>query len=253
MTTPSGGRDRGAVLRLLITGFFDWRELGSPPDLHRLRDNPSGRLLFGEIDPGGGPSPPAGGVLAALLDEAWQREVGVEAAFNVLPVAWGVAEGLAYDRHDVVIHMGLGVYDDDDILVVERGAYHRREGLDARERPPADAAFALGVGIDEVIRAPSWLDDGLDMLNGSRCEGYRLEVKEARFDNVFLCNETHGRALLSLGEGSGGGGLLAAYFIHLPYPRAGDERALADAVKTLIASLVGQVHARACQPSSLKA
>ena len=245
MRPASTGGEAKANLRLLLTGFFDWQDLGSPPELSRSRENPSGRLLMGGGETDGGAAASGRGALAEMLDGAWQREARVEVSVEVLPVVWDVARRLSYDRYDVVIHMGLGVYDHDDVLLLERGAFHRREGLDARGVSPATASFVPGLEVDQVIRAPAWLDAGLEALDGLVVEGYRVTVKDARADNVFLCNETHARALISLADQARGAGPLAAYFIHLPRPRGANERALALGVKSLIGSLVAQVHQRA--------
>ncbi len=230
--------------RLLVTGFFDWREVGSPPDLSRLDHNPSGRLL--RADPararsGGGER---GGALRGLLDEAWQRAQGVEATFEILPVVWDVATNISYDEYDVVVHLGLGVYDHEEVLWLERGAMHRREGLDARGLEPATTTFVSDHDVDERIQGPRWLDEGIASLEGARCGGYQVVVRQARRDNIFLCNETHGRSLFRVRKEADSAGILAAYFIHLPYPRDDDEGGLALGVERLICLLLDQIRAQ---------
>ena len=49
--------------------------------------------------------------------------------FQTLPTTWMTSCTLdVVDTYDVVIHMGLGVYDCDDKLLVEKGAYNGRNG-----------------------------------------------------------------------------------------------------------------------------
>ena len=228
-----------------MTGFFDWRDVGTAAARYRLRDNPSGRLLCGAIEDGEDPRPPSRGVLATCMDAPWRARVGVEVTFQVLPVLWGVSEGIPYDHYDVVIHTGLGVYDVPDRIVVERGAFHRREGLDVCGCAPERPSFAPGRELDTIIEGPAWLEEEFAALDGATVGGHQIEVKDARVDNIFLCNETHGRALVSLGDGAGAGGPLAAFFLHLPDPVDGDDRGLAIAVRALIDRLIRHVRAAA--------
>ena len=72
-------------MRVLVTGFNDWKELGEPPNVWRCRDNPSCRLLVGEaLD-----AEPSqfDGPLAARLRERAPR---IEWRFATMPVTWGV-------------------------------------------------------------------------------------------------------------------------------------------------------------------
>ena len=71
--------------RVLVTGFHDWRDLGTPPNIWRTRNNPSGRLVLGDACE----YPPAvrSGELARLLRQRTEFEV----SFMTLPVIWGAA------------------------------------------------------------------------------------------------------------------------------------------------------------------
>jgi hypothetical protein len=182
--------------------------------------------------------------LRELLHEGWQRARAVEVTFDILPVVWDVAERIMYRAYDVVIHLGLGVYDRDDELWLERGAHHRREGLDACGAAPATPTFASSALVDARIQGPRWLDEGIARLDGARCGGYRVLAKPARRDNIFLCNETHGRSLCHVRDVATSTGILAAYFIHLPSPQDEDEGALALGVERLICLLLDQVRAQ---------
>jgi len=111
-------------LRVLITGFHDWRELEG--NVWRCRDNPSCRLIYGAACP----TPPIerrGPLVAALAAQ------GLDASFDfvTMPTLWSTAAGLDLLAYDVVVHMGLGVYDSHTTLLLECGAYNERRGTDA--------------------------------------------------------------------------------------------------------------------------
>ena len=121
-----------APLRVLVTGFNDWKDLGDPPNVWRCRDNPSCRLLVGDpiVE---APSAFEGPLVEALKDAAGTR--AITWSFATLPVTWGVTtERTPYADHDVVVHLGLGVYDRDDEVFVEAGGYNLRRGTDAAGR-----------------------------------------------------------------------------------------------------------------------
>lgn len=215
--------------RVLVTGFCDWKELGEPPDEWRCRDNPSGRLLTGAPTDGGPPAALAGPLVDRLCDGG-----GLDWSFRLLPVTWGVLERQPdLDEFDVLINLGLGVYDRDDQLQPERGAYNRRAGDDA-----------LGRRVDEPLDAgaPALLPelpdtaDRLRAAEGRRFGPYAVRVADARADNVYLCNETHARALAWARRGTG----RTAFFIHLPHApdREGGMEVLAEGVAALIRAMV---------------
>jgi hypothetical protein len=58
-------KTKGRPVRVLVTGFNDWKELGKPANLWRCRDNPSCRLLLGATS--ATPPPVRAGEMAALL------------------------------------------------------------------------------------------------------------------------------------------------------------------------------------------
>ena len=73
--------------------------------------------------------------------------------------------------------------------------------------------------------------------------GFVLTVAPARPKNAFICNETHFRALqaqIHATSSPGEASLKAAYFLHIPFPKKGDEdhSALAHGVANLLNQLV---------------
>ena len=121
-------------LRCLITGFHDWRELEN--NVWRCRDNPACRLLLGP--PSDSPPLVRKGPLVRALQHAF-ADGSVEFTFQTLPVTWNTAAGLDLMLFDVVVHLGLGVYDCHDTILLEQDAYNLR-----CDRP--DALANLGGG-----------------------------------------------------------------------------------------------------------
>ena len=225
-----------AAKRVLVTGFNDWKELGDPPDIWRCRDNPSCRLLLG-APRSGQPDPVEGGALLGRLRAIEADDAGrpIEWSFETLPVTWGVSEGLAIRDYDLVVHLGLGVYDRFDRILVEDGAYNRRAGADA-----------AGEGRDEAIEAgaerraaPPEVRARGAALEGAHFGDYEVQVAEARESNDYLCNETHYRALQELEAATAEGRALArVHFVHIPYARDEDYEALAEGVAGVVGALV---------------
>lgn len=224
-------------LRVLVTGFNDWRDLGEPPNIWRCRDNPSCRLLLGEprdVEPDRIEGGPLLGELARL-----GRVDGREIEWNyaTLPVTWGAAESIELRGYDVVIHLGLGVYDRDDQILVERGAFNLRRGNDAAGFA-RDEAIEAERGLERA--APAELSAALERVNGKTLGGYEVEVKAARESNSYLCNETHYRALVELEAARAAGERLRqVHFVHIPYARGGDYAALARGVGATVSLLLG--------------
>jgi hypothetical protein len=218
-------------VRVLVTGFNDWRELGEPPNVWRCRDNPSCRLLLGEAHDAQ-PQRHAGPLVARL--EAAAPEV--EWRFQTMPVTWGAFARVPTDV-DVIVNLGLGVYDRFDALQLESGAYNLRRGADAAG---VDAAGPIADGSEHVLAAPesSPIASRLASLTNASIAGYSVVVASAREDNSYLCNETHYHALSALVRGDGQ--LREVYFLHIPYAEDGDYAALADGVSGVILRLIGR-------------
>jgi hypothetical protein len=240
--------------RVLITGFHDWRELQA--NIWRCRDNPSCRLLLGS--PSAAPAIERDGpLLRALKDNAACK---AEFTCQTLPVLWGTAAGLDLLSFDVVIHLGLGVYDRHDTIIVERGAFNMRKSIpDAIGHTPK-ATNTSGTGAVIEGAAPECLSclhmqpryealarEPAALVSDDARGPFVVLEAPARDENTYICNETHWRALRAVEHASklnGRGGtearLRAAYFLHLPYPRERDpdHEQLAVAVAELVSRIV---------------
>jgi pyrrolidone-carboxylate peptidase len=222
----------GQPVRVLVTGFNDWKELGDPPNVWRCRDNPSCRLLLGEPknDEPGTDADYDGPLVQRLRAQA----PDVQWRFATMPVTWGAASSQPTDV-DVIINIGLGVYDRFDALQLEVGAYNLRQGTDAagivRAEPIEPAASS------SMLAAPdhSPIAAHIEALAGRTIAGYELLAAPARADNSYLCNETHYSALTALHAGAGS--LRAVYFLHIPHAESGDYERLADGVAAVVLSL----------------
>ena len=232
--------------RVLITGFTDWKKNATGSNLWRCNDNPSCRLLLGAATE----APPIlrEGPLVQALKNA---NVQADFTFEVLPVTWGTANGLDLSSFDVVIHIGLGVYDSHSKLLLENGAYNlRSESRDALNRPGtgeviesgAQKHLKLGSGMlkryADLRRQPSTLTTA-----AGNAPAFVVVEAPSRKENSYICNETHWRSLRAVEEsgGSDEARLAAAYFIHVPYAHPQREAGydeLAAAVAALVARVV---------------
>ena len=222
-------------LRVLVTGFNDWKDLGEPPNVWRCRDNPSCRLLVG--DPiSETPTAFEGPLVRALEDAAGARDISW--SFATLPVTWGItAERTPYAAHDVVVHLGLGVYDRDDELFVEAGGYNLRRGTDAAGRAVEEPI----VEGDTVVPAPAEVAAKVTAVDGRTFGRMRARVMPAREENTYLCNETHTLALEAVAQSRARGGRLEeAYFVHIPQPKDQDWDALAESVAGVVVALTSR-------------
>lgn len=219
-------------LTVLVTGFHDWEELGEPPNVWRCRDNPSCRLLVGEPSterPTRFDGPLVQALRTSAPDYSWR--------FSTLPVTWGAYESLDTSQVDVVVNLGLGVYDSVDRLFLEDGAYNLREGADAAGAEPDSAAFAEH---GDTVAEPGSTAGRLAAFDGRAFGNYTVVVKPARPENSYLCNETHLRALSDVRASALDDTLplRAAYFVHIPYADGDDYAALAAGVSGLVQELV---------------
>lgn len=222
-------------VRVLVTGFNDWRELGEPPNVWRCRDNPSCRLLLGDAHDA---EPRAyAGPLVQRLEAA---APDVEFRFATMPVTWGAFTNVPTDV-DVIINIGLGVYDRFDALQLEAGAYNLRHGSDAAG---VELLGPIDAGAEPTLAAPtsSPIASRLVSLTGRSIAGYTVVVAEAREANSYLCNETHYHALAALASvlARGEGPLREVYFLHIPYAKDDDYAALADGVSGVVLGLLGR-------------
>lgn len=226
-------------LRVLVTGFNDWKDLGDPANVWRCRDNPSCRLLLGSetLDR---PTTHEG-PLVRMLERRTTTANGraIAWSFGTMPVTWGIADTLPdYADYDVVVHLGLGVYDTFDVLQLEDGAYNGRRGADAVGRE-ADEAIASSTAqvLDAAAGTP--IASRVRTLDGRSFGDYTLRVARARPDNSYLCNETHFRALERVNASvEAGQRLRQAYFVHIPYAEHDDYARLAQGVAGVVFALV---------------
>jgi len=229
-------------LRVLVTGFNDWKELGVPPALWRCRDNPSCRLLLGDPTTAR-PTAFAGPLASRLVAITTAGDRPIQWSFSTLPVTWEVASTEPdYAANDIVVHLGLGVYDRTDVIYVEDGAYNERRGADAAGRTVQESIDGEAEGA--VLHAPaqSGVAAKVRSLAGQSFGGITVEVMAARSSNSYLCNETHYYALQKVhashaadGEPTG---VQQAFFVHIPYAVDDDFDALADSVAGVITALV---------------
>jgi hypothetical protein len=227
------------ALRVLVTGFNDWKELGDPPNIWLCKVNPSCRLLLG-AERRDKPDEVDGGELLPRLRALTSTTTGrpVEWNFATLPVTWQVSEELSIRDYDLVIHLGLGVYDRFDRLMLERGAFNQRRGKDAAGQMREEKIEASGGDI-KPAHPSSATGAILDRLDGRSFGGYSVKVAGARPDNSYLCNETHYRALLELDAArESGARLQRVHFLHIPYAEHGDYAKLAEGVAGLVAALL---------------
>lgn len=219
-------------MRVLVTGFNDWRELGEPPNIWRCRDNPSCRLLLGAPHDAM-PQTHEGPLVVRLR----RRAPDIEWSFATMPVTWEAFAAVP-DDVDLIINLGLGVYDRFDALQLEAGAYNSRQGADAAGQQRSEAIVA---GAPEVLAAPehSAIPTRIGALAGRTMAGYEILVAEARAENTYLCNETHYHALSALHAGHGA--LREVYFLHIPHAEGkaegGDYDALAEGVAAVVLEL----------------
>ncbi len=238
--TPSSSVEAAAPepesLRVLVTGFNDWTDLGDPPNLWRCRDNPSCRLLVGEpiLD---SPGTYEGPLVSALHTAAGDR--GITWSFATLPVTWGAAaERTPYAEHDVVVHLGLGVYDRDDEVFVEAGAYNLRKGTDAAGQGAAEPIFESQ---PEILAASPAVAAAVEAVDGRTFGTMRARTMQARPQNTYLCNETHSLALDAVRRSQAeGGSLEAAFFVHIPQPAEQDWDRLAESVAGVVIALLDE-------------
>jgi hypothetical protein len=222
-----------AAIRVHVTGFNDWKGLGEPANVWRCRDNPSCRLVVGAAlherpETHQGP-------LVAQLRSASPH---IDWSYATLPVTWEIAKSMVdYEDYDVVVHLGLGVYNDTETLFVEEGAFNFREGRDAAGRS-LQGPIANDI-VGDVLHPQAESVAKVRALDGARFGAYRVEVKPARRQNAYLCNETHFWALRALRGGSNSPSRpRAAYFVHIPYATDGDYETLAEGVSGVIGALV---------------
>ena len=219
------------IHKVLITGFYDWRDLGDPPEFRRCRDNPSCRMLAGE---GIGPRDLTG-PLTDHLRKFSKNIPQVHVEFALLPVTWESAKRISLAEYDQVIHLGLGVYDSFHRIIIESGAYNYRRGSDAAGLSRDEVMISE---MAQVLHPTPPVRAGLKRaLNMSLPSPFRLIEVKARPENVYLCNETHYRSLNWLYQYPKGR-LKEAYFLHIPHRKGNYDQELARALAQIVTILI---------------
>jgi pyrrolidone-carboxylate peptidase len=232
------GNEARQGARILVTGFNDWRNLQGPEDAWRSRENPSSRLLLG----GECETPPIhkDGPLVRYLQDTSDiaREADWQFSFITLPTVWKAAWAIDHCFYDVVVNIGLGVYDNTNTILVEDGAVNLRKAIpDARGNLPASVALAKGS--PDILEATPSQKRAATTVDNTVVGGFNVQVIRARSANSYICNETHWRGLEAVRLADK---LKASYFIHVPHPEVeGQYGNLASAVGQIIERLVGEV------------
>ena len=234
---------RRRLPRVLITGFNDWHNLSG--NLWRCRDNPSCRVLLGNAS-SSAPVERTGPLVRALKKNTALAS-SADFEFQTLPVTWGTTQGLDLTSYDLVIHLGLGVYDCYDKILLEKGAYNLRsaskdvlqvcgpnEPIEAGAAECLPITAAMQRRYDALAREPPVL-----LTAGDEHCTFKVEEAPARPANTYICNESHYRALRACELPKSR--LKAAYFIHLPYAREKEDshhEKLGDAVAALVSRII---------------
>ncbi len=229
--------------RIYVSGFLDWpaHELEAQNfDKWRCLENPSGRLMIGKWWKGGAKPDASNGPLAKKLAAIKQTADGrpIEWTFDVLPVVWGIGREIPARSFDVVINLGLGVYDNSRTVFLEQGAFNGRSGqVDAVGKVPGKKgglATVISKKTGKKLTEPKKAADRIKASSG-KSGAYTIEVKRARKKNNFICNETH---FLMLKQVKPKKRLRRAFFIHIAKPkRVVDYSGLADALAKTIEKL----------------
>jgi pyrrolidone-carboxylate peptidase len=223
----------GVERKVLITGFYDWRELGVPPQTRRCKDNPSCRVLAGE---GIGERDFKGG-LSVKLQSLFQHNPSIKISFQLLPVTWESLGSLERTRYDTFIHLGLGVYDSFHKILIEDGAFNYYSGIDAKGH-----SLDRMIYIDraEILQASPNIQKGIERaLQTKLPEPFTIVRAKARRDNTYLCNATHYEALEFISSAKREQ-TVEAYFIHIPHSEGGSDEALALALLEVIKQLINR-------------
>jgi pyrrolidone-carboxylate peptidase len=225
--------------KVLVTGFNDWQNLGTPPNTWICNQNPSCRLLIGAAATSA-PTSFSGPLVTQLTSDHT-----VQWTFKTLPTTWGIARTLRYQDYDAVINMGLGVYDTPDALQLEQGAWNERAASPdaAGNQPSSTSIDPANSSTTLATPAGSDVDQRTASVDQTQAtSNYRVRVAQARQSNNFICNETHYHALSELAaslSSSPAGRLKRVYFLHLPQPRtttgfAGLAAGAADVIRAII-------------------
>jgi hypothetical protein len=242
---------RKLQVRCLVTGFNDWRNMTCFQDIWRSEENPSSRVIIGPACK----IPPLekNGPLVKYLTKGVfsSSHFEINWSFVTIPTLWSTSRCLDLFFYDVVIHLGLGVYDSNKKILLEHGAYNGRlAAADASGNMPPNTIIDQKSGevldVSESRQEIIESFEDLDLPNG-----FKVNIARARKENTYICNETHFNSIKAvkqsdenlkmLSEGSSASSfrLRNSFFIHIPYPEhEGNYDELAGAVGKLIQLLI---------------
>ena len=189
---PPAAQGEQRRVKVLVTGFNDWKNLGETPNLWRCRDNPSCRLLVGAACD----RPPLvkqGGLARRLRRCAASPDVEIDWHFQTLTTQWQTAASLDHLAFDVVVNIGLGVYDGSKELRVEQGAHNSARGADAAGHQPQSALQEEGM---PVVLAVESMTPKTTAVDGLQIGEYKVLAVDARKKNSYICNDTHYRGAI---------------------------------------------------------
>ena len=235
MNSPMSFAQAPTTQKVLITGFYDWRDLGTPPEQTRCRDNPSCRILATE---GIGPRDFLGPLAQSLKNWNQSQKTKMQIDFELLPVTWEALGTLPRERYQIVIHLGLGVYDSFHRILIEDGAYNLRKGKDAIGTSRKEE---IEPGKPDILQSPPQVTVGIHRaLNAKLPKPFHLVKATARKSNAYLCNSTYYEALQNLTQNIKEAHQTKneAYFLHLPHREEQSDRALSNAVFEVIKALL---------------
>lgn len=176
LATPAGCDAERRRVKVLVTGFNDWKGLGEPPNLWRCRDNPSCRLLVGAACD----SPPLrkeGGLARKLRQTTAGAGVEIDWHFQTLTTQWQTAATIDHLAYDVVVNIGLGVYDGSKELRVEQGAHNSARGADAAGHQPRSPIQEDG---HPDVLAVEFMKQSTAAVDGLQMGDYKIVAVDAR-------------------------------------------------------------------------
>ena len=147
---------------------------------------------------------------------------------------WSSLHQTSLEEYDQIIHLGLGVYDHFDQILIEEGAYNLHRGRDALNKM---RDTVINQGKPQILIPPTQVKKGiLRAMNTHLPSPFQLVASPARIDNVYLCNATHYRGLNTLL--STHSKLKEVYFLHIPHRQGDSDLPLAYALESIIKALI---------------
>ncbi|MGH1346925.1 MAG: hypothetical protein ACRBN8_35480 [Nannocystales bacterium] len=223
--------------RILVTGFNDWENLGTPANVWKCSANPSCRLMVGAESSARPTS--FGGFLPSVL----RLRTEFDWTFLTLPTTWRTFTTIKkYDTYDVAIHLGLGVYGNVyDVIKVEHGAIDLRQGTDASGALPSSSTTGGATALDLVDP----ISVNIKRIENKTYAGFKILRAKPRRENSYICNETNSLALQAVRRSRAANKTLSeAYFLHLPYADPGVAVGYKNLAKGVAATILALLEGR---------